>query len=266
MRPQAYVSVDSNTIDGLLMLANAATADPLNVHERRNSTIRFERQGDRTVVHKHYHARYGVDEEVASYERLAKLLQKFSGLRVPRVYEVNSSQNSMSLEFIAGPHLTDLYRNAGPRVFDQTREQLVSLFVYASEEKVRFDCTPEHFLVDRDAGGFVIIDPVCDDIDLDDFAAVVFLLGMIKCYLRHRPWRWTLSFMSSWKRYYRSYVEQSRGTRHAFNQQVSRYIDRVVLWNQQTYDDSLRVRATRNFAIIPFWRVMRAFFRWNFTP
>jgi len=245
------------------MIRNTVNNEPLDVLERRNTTIRFECDGELTIVRKQYHARYNVAEEVTVYEQLNSILQEVSGFRVPQVYESDTEENWMSLEYVGGPHLTDMYTTIGPRAFDETRQSIISLLVHLRRKRFRIDCAPEHFLRDTDSGDWVIIDPVCEEFDLEDFAAVVFLLGMIRCFFRKRPWRWALSFPGTWKRYYRAYVKQSQGTQKAFNQQVSTYIDRVIAWNRQACEEPVHMRILRRTLLVPFWQILQWGFRRN---
>ncbi len=232
--------------------------------ERRNSHLKVCSGAEGTYVEKSYHARFTARQEYEAYQALDPLLSDTPGIRLPRIYAIDSSCNTIRLEFIDRQNLTETFLQHGIQTFDQQRKVLVSLFAAAHTLGLRFDSDPSNFLIDPATEGLVLVDPVSVDIDLPDFTIVVFLWGLIKSFIRSRAPHRIPVFWKCWKKYYIAYLKVTDGEYKELNEQISRYIDVVIDWNfNESQNDSRWKRIVRVLVIAPVWRTIQLPFKWN---
>jgi len=144
----------------------------------RNANVMIVKESDgRTYVRKRYLAVYTAVQERAAYDRLRPLCGPIRGIKMARVLAVDEKNNSLRLEYVPGKSLYETVEmgDIGPLI--EWREPLVELFTAARTRGIRFDGDPSNFIVHAETGQLVIIDPVCVDLQIEDFAMVVFLWG-----------------------------------------------------------------------------------------
>lgn len=232
--------------------------------QRRNSTIAILDENDEKIVEKRYHARFNVLEEASAYAELERLLEPYAGIRTAKVLKVDAENGCLRLEYISGPSLWDSFGSEGVRAFQGARDLVLASCAEAAKQGLRFDFSPEHLLRDPATGDWVVIDPLCESMELKHFSAIVFLQGMFRCFIKHRRlWR-AASFTRIWKSFLRRYRVLAGISCHEFNREMCSYIDRVIEWNRQPNETESRgMRLIRRIGVIPFWRGYRALFRWN---
>ncbi len=232
--------------------------------ERRNSYLKICSGIKGVYVEKSYHARFTARQEYKAYQSLEALLLATPGIRLPQIYEIDDSYNTIQLELINGPNLVESFLQNGIQAFDQQRKVLVSLFVAAHTLDLPFDSDPSNFLIEPSTEGLVLVDPVSAEVNLPDFNIVVFLWGLIKSFIRSRaPHRFPV-FWKCWKNYYIDYLKATDGKYWKLNNQISRYIDVVIGWNlSESQNDPWWKRIVRMIAIVPVWRAIQLPFKFN---
>ncbi len=231
----------------------------------RNAKVMIVKESDgRTYVQKRYLAVYTAVQERAAYDRLRPLCGPIRGIKMARVLAVDEKKNSLRLEYVPGKSLYETVEvgNLGPLI--EWRKPLVELFTAARTRGIRFDGDPSNFIVHAETGQLVIIDPVCVDLQIEDFAMVVFLWGLIKLMLRNpRPWRFT-PLMRVWCAYFRDYRRCTGADPHGFNRQMACYIDMVIGWNKEISPvDDLFMAMLRRYVAVPLYTFVKWLFRWN---
>lgn len=235
-----------------------------DVLRRRNSVVRVVRVCEKLAIEKTYHARYTARQEYEAYLSLDPLLAVTPGVRRPLVYDVDDGRNAIRIEYVDGIDLRESFRRDGIGVLQRDLEILVHLFATSRSMDVRLDSDPANFIAVKGNQGLVIVDPVTADIDLADFSAVVFLFGLIKTFFYSRRWYAAGVFAQCWKRYYTAYVDAVGIGSEELNRQMVRYIDAVIDWNRnESAGDGVAKRAGRLFFMVPIWRAIQLFFRWN---
>lgn len=229
-----------------------------------NATIEYRNDGTRPYVYKKYRAKYTAVEESEAYERVRTLTSGIERVRPARVYTVDPADDSLKLEFVPGRSLWEIVADGEVGALERVRADVMTLTGAARARGVRFDCDPSNLMCESGEDGLVIIDPVCVDLELRDFAMVVFLWGLLKLVLRNpRVWR-DRAILRSWFRYYREYLERAGTAHEAFNEQMVRYIDVAIGWNKEKNPiEGPLTRGFRFVVVVPLYRLVRAAFRRN---
>jgi hypothetical protein len=220
--------------------------------------FKLDEKEQRFVYKKYYH-QYRAFEEIDSYRELGDCLrQTDQPARVARVYSWSDRDNSINLEFIAGPTLLELLRGGEVYILQELEEVLVTVFSCASRENFCFDSDPSNIFYDGSTGEVVFIDPVCIKLDLGDYAAVVFLWGLIKIALRnprvwqsYRLWRYARNFQ-------RAYALRVDTNSDALSKQIANYVDTVISWNLEIKQrEGWLVRMFRKVCVVPLYKVVQ---------
>lgn len=232
----------------------------------RNATVEILKSDEGLLyVHKRYHAVYTARQEQEAYSRLQPLLENIQGIRSAQILDVNEDENSIALEYIPGKSLYDL---AGSGIFGPLRdcqERLVTLFIAARNAGVHFDSDPSNFIIHSNIGELICIDPVCADIQLKDYAAVVFIWGLVKLVLRSLKFWQYPSLIRAMRSYLSCYLTQADINAVCFNQQMASYITVVIDWNKEISSiDGLLTILLRRCVAIPLYSITRCLFRRNF--
>lgn len=234
--------------------------------KRRNSTLLLREDKQRKIIEKTYHARYRVREEAEAYERLDHIINDLPHLRRPKIYLVDDVTNSLQLEFVEGVDLLHEYGQHGSYVLQAWHDTLTKLLVNAHRNNVRFDADPSNFIVEHSKDCLAVIDPVAVDLDLDHFPVVVFLFGLIKCFIRYPRWWLRGKLLTIWYRYYSSYVQNSGCAWADLNRQLDHYIATVIHWNYaESQSEPFYKRLIRILIIIPAWQLIRVPFKFNWV-
>ena len=230
----------------------------------RNATIEIVESENRDkIVRKTYRATYTAVDEHSAYARVEPIYIDCPDIRMARLLDLDADSNSFTVEFIPGRSLYDSAADGDLRPLGYWHTRLIEPFVRARNEGLRFDSDPSNFLVHADTAELIVIDPVCADIRIKDYAAVVFLWGIIKLMLRTlRFWRYPGLFRlgRSFKKLYLSAADVSSDE---FNKQMVTYIDVVIGWNKEVSPvDSRAMRIIRRCLAIPLYSTARfAFLR-----
>jgi hypothetical protein len=199
---------------------------------RRNSSLEVQPREGGLQICKTYHQVYTASEEYDAYQRVAAVCQRVEGIRIPDIYEVDSDQNSIQLEFIAGQDLRDSIATHGFDVLRPHEEALLCLFAHSRAVSIRFDSDPANFIV-SDTGELVLVDPVCEQVALTDFAIVVFVFGLVKATLS-KPWR-LFQFAGSLKSFCGRYCDRCpEASPAAICGQLADYLSVVIRWNRES--------------------------------
>jgi hypothetical protein len=231
----------------------------------RNATVQILRLDDgHLYVHKRYHSVYTATQEQHAYRTVQLLCRDIQGIRLAYVLGVDEKENSLHLEYIPGKSLYELLEAGKIDPIIQWTDRLVELFSAAKTQKSYFDSDPSNFIIHAKTGELVIIDPVCTNLRLEDFAMVVFLWGLIKLMLRKpRFWQYP-SLIRVWRTFYREYLQRGDVESGRFNHEMVRYIDVVIKWNREVSPvDSLLITLMRRMVVVPMYMVVRWFFHLN---
>ncbi|MFC1654282.1 hypothetical protein ACFL2F_00640, partial [Myxococcota bacterium] len=105
---------------------------------------------------------------------------------------------------------------------------------------VFFDSDPANIIHNSGDGELVIVDPICEKVNIGDYNFVVFLFGLIKALLgsatKHKISKATRILYE----YYRAYEQISGKSWRQLNIQLYTYAGIVMMWNRD------RWRATSN--------------------
>ena len=144
------------------------------------------------------------------------------------------------------------------------RDRIVSFLRDASRQHICFDSDPSNFICDTHEDKLVIIDPTCEDMDLQDFCMVVFLVGLIKCFAKSCRFGQFKSCRKCWLSYYRDYLHLTGASYRDLNAEISRYIRRIVFWNiAESSAERLPKRVLRFFTLVPGWLAIALSFKAN---
>lgn len=231
----------------------------------RNATVEVGDHNDGSkFVRKTYRATYTALDEQLAYGRVEHIYRDCPDIRIARFFEIDSDNNSFTLEFIPGKSLYEFAAEGDFKSLSDWHTRLIAPFVLARNEGLCFDSDPSNYLVHADTAELVAIDPVCADIRIDDYAAVVFLWGIIKLMLRTpKVWRYPglLRIGRSFKKLYLTAADVSSDD---FNQQMVTYIDVVIGWNREVSPvDSKAMTLIRKYLAIPLYSIARFAIRRN---
>lgn len=231
----------------------------------RNATIEIDENKDgQRIVKKTYRATYTAHDEQLAYGRVDHIYRDCPDVRIARFLEIDSDNNSFTLEYIPGESLYDSAAGGDFKPLSYWHTQLITPFVLASKEGLCFDSDASNYLVHADTAKLVAIDPVCADVPIDDYAAVVFLWGIIKLMLRTpRFWRYPRLFRigRNFKKLYLAAADVSSGD---FNRQMVTYIDVVIGWNREVSPvDTRAMKLIRRYLAIPLYSTARFAFHRN---
>lgn len=226
---------------------------------RRNSTIEIWSSSEKMWVSKAYHARYQVRDEAKAYEEVAALLVNIRRLRTAAVYNVDETNNVLELEYVAGPTIAEKLSAEGGPSISEIQDTLLDMLVCTHEKKVHLDLDPSNLILDENSDDLVLIDPICANLNLSHFSAVVFLWGMIKRFVvrGYRVDRW-LGNAKAWGAIYGNYAARTNCPPGLLSLEMGQYIDTVIKWNiEESSNESLAKRLARWAIIIPTWWVFR---------
>lgn len=233
----------------------------------RNASIQILKSEDGShYVHKKYLAVYTSLQEQQAYNKLRPLLKNTPEIRLARILSANENENSINIEYIPGK---SLYEMAQKGIFEPLREYqkpLVALFIAARNAGVRFDSDPSNFIIHSRTGQLVGVDPICADIELEDYAAVVFIWGLVKLILRSLKFRRYPSLIRLIRSYLSCYLAEADVSSKDFNQQMASYITTVISWNKQISPvDGPAMILLRRCVAIPLYSIARCLFRLNWV-
>ncbi|MCP4712309.1 MAG: hypothetical protein GY869_27120, partial [Planctomycetes bacterium] len=167
------------------MISQALQANNRNFNQnRRNSFLEMRRGDYGNCIRKHYHRRFQVEQEYQAYLELDSVIENVIGIRRAEVYGIECHQNLIDVEFIDGPTLAEDFLERGVSALEARIDCLLSLFYEARKQQVQFDSDPSNLIYDRRSDTLVLIDPVCEKMDIADYSMIVFLWGMVKCFFR----------------------------------------------------------------------------------
>jgi|GEM_PF-3427433 len=232
----------------------------------RNATVQIlESDEGSFYAHKCYHAVYTARQEQQAYGKLQPLLENIQAIRSAQILDVNEDKNSITLEYIPGKSLYDL---VGAGIFAPLRdcqERLVKLFIAARNTSVRFDSDPSNLIIHSNTGELICIDPVCADIQLEDYTAVVFIWGLVKLVLRSLKFWQYPELIRTIRSFLSCYLTQADVSYVRFNQQMASYITVVIDWNKEISSvDGVVTIFLRRCVAIPLYSITRCLFRRNF--
>jgi len=229
-----------------------------------NAKIEYKENQRCKYVYKCYHATYTAKDEFEAYERVDKLIQGLKKFRTAKIYNVNESDNCLSIEYIPGHSLYEIISETNVDVLKKWQSLLITLFIKARNAKVHFDSDPSNLMCDDRTGDIVIIDPVCVDLDIDDFVMIVFMWALIKIMLRNRSFWRNKAIIKHWFNYYREYLQATGVDFREFNSQLVKYIDVVIGWNKEGNSvEGPMKRVMRYLLFIPIYTVIKWIFKWN---
>jgi len=233
---------------------------------RRNSSIEIASGATGTVVRKRYHARFSALQEFLAYGDLRALFQNRSGIRLPSSLSIDEDGTCLSVEYIAGPNLSEAFLDRGVQAFDERRDALVSLFSDARMAQQLFDSDPGNFILARDTDELVLVDPVSANSDLPDFVMVVFLWGMIKSFARGFGPHKIRSFWRCWKSFCMSYRKVTGCRPRDLSRQMSSYIRLVISWNlHESQLEPWWKRSVRVTLLVPAYWIAWLAFRYHWV-
>ena len=229
-----------------------------------NAIIQFVDRGGERIVIKQYRlgAKYSAEQEVQAYYKLDKLLGQNHGSRVAQLYHFDEKNNEIHLEYIPGKNMYEKIKDGDYTCLKNNKAMLVKLFSVARKERIKFDSDPSNIMFDRK--GMVFIDPVCKELEIDDYPFIVFMWGLIKVILRNpRVW-YIFRIMEQWREYYFDYCQDNHIDHRTVNKQMCEYIELVIDWNREKNSvEGIFVYVFRRTVVIPLYSVVEQLFRWN---
>lgn len=229
-----------------------------------NAVVEFIEQDHQQIVLKRYRAgaRYTAGQENHAYKQLSRLVSQLHGVRTAHVIRFDEEENALYLEFIPGATLHERINSGDEEILARLKEPLVELFWAARQENLAFDSDPSNIMFDQN--GIVLIDPVCTELEIDDYSFIVFMWGLIKITLRNRRFWRIGKIIGHWKHYYSSYCEHQGIIYKGLNQQMVDYIGLVIGWNcEKNQVEGVLLRSFRYVVVIPIYMMVRLLFRWN---
>lgn len=226
--------------------------------------LRIDEKG-RKYIYKKYYATYTSEQEFTAYENVSKCInQPRSGIRMATVYEVDVADNSLNIEFINYRNLHEIVVSGNVEILLIVKDRLLQLFSDARKKGVEFDSDPSNILCDEEGIDIVLIDPICTDLNLRDFSAVVFIWGLIKLSLRNpRVWK-SIQVLRICGGFYDAYLLQSGVNFKDLNAQIGAYIGRAILWNtSRNRVEGVSVRLFRLVVVVPIYSLVRLLFVTN---
>ena len=229
-----------------------------------NAVVEFIEQDGQQIVVKRYRAgaKYTAKQEAHAYQQLSKLLSQFQGARTAQLIRFDEESNALYLEFIPGASLHERINSGEQAILANLREPLIELLGASRQKHLQFDSDPSNIMFDQN--GIVLIDPVCTELEIDDYSFIVFMWGLIKIILRNRRiWR-IGKIIGHWNDYYISYCQHNGITRKMLNQQMAGYIGLVISWNREkNHVEGIFLRFFRCVVVVPIYTVVRQLFRWD---
>lgn len=228
-----------------------------------NATIelKYDENG-RLYIYKKYHTKYTSAEEFLAYQQLKKCLpNKNLGIRAAEVYEVNDLDNSLNIEYIDYKNLHEILFSGNENILIKIQEKLLNLFDEARRQGISFDSDPSNLLCDKDGNDVVVIDPVCANLKLNDYAAVVFIWGLIKLSLRNPRVFQSFRILKNCFDYYRKYIDKTDADFRSLNRQIGEYIGLSISWNiEKNSVEFFTTRIFRIVIVVPLYSVVRLLF------
>lgn len=223
---------------------------------RNASVVVVESDDADRVIRKRYHAEYTATQEEAAYKRVCGIYRSCEGIRCANVLSVEDGD--LFIEYIPGENL---YESAADGRFGPLRAwqgRLVTAFVHARTMELSFDSDPSNYIVHDETNELVAVDPVCKDIQLPDFAAVIFLWGILKLILRSiKFWRYPELYRIACS-FLVKYLEESGTSEVQIRDQLVTYIDVVIGWNKEVSRvDGLLMIVVRRAIAIPIYSVAK---------
>lgn len=236
---------------------------------RRNSVveIKYDKSG-RGYVCKQYHSRYSAAQEAEALRRLTKFLRK---RKIEQVYTaavlmVDKKANRICTEYVPGDTLKEVIKRRGGKPLKEYRNALLQLLIASKLEQLRIDCDPSNIICSQRSKALILVDPLCaEEINLDDFVAVVFLWGLVKSYARvvYKVTHWP-GMIRIWYWFYKTYLVRVNGNYRILNAQLYEYIGIVIRWNiQESIAEPLLKRLLRTLILVRIWKAVGLLFRWN---
>lgn len=226
--------------------------------------VRTDEKG-RKYVYKKYYATYTSEQEFTAYKNVSRCIaQPGSGIRMAAVYEVNIADNSLNIEFINYRNLHEIVVSGNVEILLVIKDRLLGLFSDARTKGIDFDSDPSNILCDEEGIDIVLIDPICTDLNLSDFSAVVFIWGLIKLSLRNpRVWK-SIQVLKICGGFYDAYLLQSDVNFKDLNAQIGAYIGRAISWNSRgNRVEGFSVRLFRLVVVVPIYSLIRLLFVTN---
>lgn len=231
---------------------------------RRNSTLSIVAYNGHLCVKKQYHSRFTAVQENEAFSRVGKLTQGQHRIRCANVYGIEPEFNAIYIEYIPGLNLADDFVIRGVEALSKPKTTLLSLFQRASDANVRFDSDPKNLIRGPKRKELVIVDPTCEDIDLQDFCIVVFLWGLIKLLFQCQGPVSVVRLVRCWRSYYREYMKLAGRKPRELTEQLSYYIEAVIRWNWLESDHcSFAERLMRKALVVPLCYAFKLAFSWN---
>jgi len=245
------------------MISQARQTNHLNFcQNRRNSSLEMRRDIQGDYIRKHYHRRFRVEQEYQAYLALDPVIKQIHGVRRAEIFTVDESKNTIDIEFIDGPTLVEEFIEHGFEALEARIDCLLPLFHEARKRQVRFDSDPHNMIYDQSSDTLVLIDPVCDTINIADYAMIVFLWGLIKCFFRAHRYEQAAAFRKFWLDTTRKYQKASNVSHLELNRQMCLYLDRVIHWNQtENQNESFPRRWLRHLCLAPAYRIIQLGFK-----
>lgn len=223
-----------------------------------NAQISFETIDRHCVVVKTYRsgARFNALQEYQAYLKLIEFLQEIDGVRVAKIIKFSPSQNQLTIEKINVPTLQEDLKRGNVSSLRKCRNRLMSVFLQASLKELKFDSDPTNIFFD--GNDIVIIDPICQDIDIDDYTFVVFVWGIIKIIVR--SWKlWNApKLIAEVKRLVQCYSKKINRPNDDIIHQIIKYIDIVIEWNRERNQvEGILMYFFRKIVVVPIYRVIQ---------
>jgi hypothetical protein len=137
----------------------------------------------------------------------------------------------------------------------------MELFTRTRLEGQRFDSDPANFIACDSGGELVLIDPLCQQMELPDFVFVVFMFGLFKASLANPLRARWMRYRELFDRYCRAYCLRNEQADPAdIRRQLVAYVDQVIRWNRDiSAAESLATKLGRRLLWLP---VLRWYQRW----
>jgi hypothetical protein len=242
----------------------------------QNARIEFKYdEFGRQYVYKKYHARYTSREEFVAYQKLSACVQEVnSSVRLAKVYDVDDSDNSISIEYINYQNLEEILVSCDINILTTIQDALIELFYEARCQQVMFDSDPSNLLCKKDGTEIVIIDPLAlseeeiladPRLRLKDYSAVVFIWGLVKFTLRNPKIWQSFEILKACLDYYRKYILKSKTEFKSINDQIAIYIGLAISWNiEKNGVEGTIKRLIRCIVVVPIYSFVRLLFTLNF--
>ncbi len=241
-----------------LLPARMCPVLPWRLKRRRNSRLQIGRHDDRLQVCKSYHRVYTAQQERDAYRSLESLCARVENIRTPHIYGVDEANNAIYLEFIEGVDLKRAITASGLAALGPHEDRLLRLFAQARLDSIHFDSDPANFLVEEASGDLVMVDPVCQQVELQDFVFVVFLFGLVKAGVAAPHRVYPHRMVRKLRVLCDQYCQHVPGvTPVGLRRQLAEYVSVVIRWNQESAEDeSLGLSFVRRSVWVPALRLL----------